>query len=77
MPDTRTDRIAMLGAELDRLDPPDVRGARRAVIRARDDLRALQHSGGAQAVVEAYRYRVARAVDVMHEAQRRGPAPLR
>jgi hypothetical protein len=75
MPDTRTDRIAMLGAELDRLDPPDVRGARLAVIRTRDDLRQLQRSGAASTIVEAYRYRVARAIDVLHEAQRRGPLP--
>lgn len=68
MPDPRTDRIAMLARELSRLDPPVVLSARRAYLRARDDLAALLRAGAASDVVQAHRYRCERAQDVLTAA---------
>ncbi len=67
----RTDRVSTLLAEAARLDPVDLRGARLAVLRARDDLSRMLRTGQSAEVVQAYRYRVERAVDVLREAQRR------
>jgi len=77
MPDDRADRTAALAHELDRLDPPDVRGARSALQRAREDLTTLVRRAAAPHVLEAHRYRVERAGDVLLEAQRREAAPAR
>ena len=69
MNDTRTDRIAMLARELGRLDPPDVRGARRALQRRRDELADMVRRGAAAPVLDVYRYRVTRALDVLRVAE--------
>jgi hypothetical protein len=75
VPDYRTDRIDMLIREGMRLDPPDVRGARQALMRARADLRTIRaRVNVADHVRQAYEYRVDRAFDVFREAQRHTPA---
>jgi hypothetical protein len=67
----RTDRVTTLLLEAARLDPVPLIGARRAVLRARDDLSRMLRTGQPADVVQAYRYRVDRAVDVLREEQRR------
>lgn len=70
MTDPRTDRVSTLLVEAARLDPVGLVGARRAVLRARDDLSRMLRQRQPVEVVEAYRYRVDRAVDVLREEQR-------
>jgi len=61
MPDTRTDRIAVLAAQLTALDPPAVRLACARVEHARRDLHALLRGGSPARLVQAGRYRLERA----------------
>jgi hypothetical protein len=66
--DARTARIAALAAELSRLDEPRDLSARRAYLRARDDLATMIRRGMPDDVVSAYRYRAERAQDVLTAA---------
>lgn len=68
MPDHRTDRIAMLAAELGKLDHPRDLSARRLYLRARDELATMVRGGAPAHVVQAYRYRAERAQDVLTHA---------
>jgi hypothetical protein len=71
VPHPGTDRVFMLAAMLERLDRPDVVGARRALLVAQDRLAAALRRGSAPDVIEALRYAVDRAGDVLDVAQRR------
>ena len=68
MTDPRTDRIAALATELSKLDQPIELSARRAYLRARDDLGKLIRRGAPADMVEAYRYRAERAQDLLTAA---------
>jgi hypothetical protein len=61
----RSARIAALARELARLDSPRDLTARRAYLRARDDLAALVRRGAPAEQVQAARYRAERAQDVL------------
>jgi hypothetical protein len=71
VPHPGTDRVFMLAAMLERLDRPDVIGARRALLVAQDRLAAALRRGSAPDVIEALRYRVDRAHDVLAVAEQR------
>jgi hypothetical protein len=71
----RTDRIADLAEQLEALDPPAVRLARRLYATARADLLNLARRGAPEDLIEAHRYRADRAHDRLVDAWRTAIAP--
>jgi hypothetical protein len=71
----RTDRIADLAEQLEALDPPAVRLARRLYASARADLLNLARRGASEDLIEAHRYRADRAHDRLVDAWRTACAP--
>jgi hypothetical protein len=71
----RTTAIADLAEQLEALDPPPVRLARRLYAAARQDLLALARRDAPQDVLEAHRYRADRAHDRLVDAWRTVTAP--
>jgi hypothetical protein len=73
VPDPRTDRITELAEALHALpplEPRPVRLARRAVAAAQADLAAVVAHGSDARIVDAMRYRVERARDLVDERWR-------
>jgi hypothetical protein len=71
----RTDRIADLAEQLEALDPPAVRLARRLYAAARADLLNLARRGASEDLIEAHRYRADRAHERLVDAWRTACAP--
>jgi len=74
--DTRTDRIADLAQQLDDLEPPAVKLARRLYADARRDLLNLVRRGADAEQVQAYRYRAERAHARLVDAWRDAVHPV-